>query len=60
MVAIGLTASPMNTTRKLSLPNRLFFDEDKGLIPLLKGYKFTVEENTPIEQEVALGPRTTR
>ena len=42
--------------RKLSLPNRLFFDDDKGLIPLLKGYKFTVEENTPIEQEVALDP----
>ena len=42
--------------RKLSLPNRLFFDDNKGLIPLLKGYKFTVEENTPIEQEVALDP----
>ena len=42
--------------KKLSLPNRLFFDEDHGLIPLLKGYKFTVEENTPIEQEVALDP----
>ena len=42
--------------RKLSLPNHLFFDDNKGLIPLLKGYKFTVEENTPIEQEVALDP----
>ena len=42
--------------RKLSLPNRLFFDDNKGLIPLLKGYKFTVEENTPIEQEIALDP----
>ena len=42
--------------KKLSLPNRLFFDDNKGLIPLLKGYKFTVEENTPIEQEVALDP----
>ena len=42
--------------RKLSLPNQLFFDADRGLIPLLKGYKFTVEENTPIEQEVALDP----
>ena len=41
---------------KLSLPNRLFFDEDDGLFPLLKRYKFTVEENTPIEQEVALDP----
>ncbi|MYC75439.1 hypothetical protein F4X10_06680 [Candidatus Poribacteria bacterium] len=41
---------------KLSIPNRLFFDDDQGLIPLLEHYKFTVEENTPIEQEVALDP----
>ena len=39
----------------LSIPNRLFFD-DKGLIPLFNHYKFTVEENTPAEQEVALDP----
>ena len=41
---------------KLRIPNRLFFDKDHGLIPLLEHYKFTVEENTPIEQEVALDP----
>ena len=41
---------------KLSIPNRLFFDVQQGLIPLLEHYKFTVEENTPIEQEVALDP----
>jgi len=41
---------------KLSIPNRLFFDDGQGLIPLLEHYKFTVEENTPIEQEVALDP----
>ena len=41
---------------KLGVPNRLFFDRDRGLIPLLEHYKFTVEENTPIEQEVALDP----
>ena len=40
---------------KLSLPNRLFFDDD-GLITLFNRYKFTVEENTPAEQEVALDP----
>lgn len=39
----------------VSIPNRLFFDED-GLITLFNHYKFTVEENTPIEQEVALDP----
>ncbi|MYK39825.1 MAG: hypothetical protein F4049_06350, partial [Gemmatimonadetes bacterium] len=41
--------------KKLSIPNRLFFDKD-GLITLFNHYKFTVEENTPIEQEVALDP----
>ncbi len=41
---------------KLSIPNSLFFDKDRGLLPLLDHYKFTVEENTPIDQEVALDP----
>ena len=45
-----------NQYHKLSIPNRLFFDAQRGLIPLLEHYKFTVEENTPIEQEVALDP----
>ena len=42
--------------RELNVPDALFFDEDYGLFPLLNHYKFTVEENTPIEQEVALDP----
>ena len=41
--------------KKLSIPDRLFFADD-GLITLFNHYKFTVEENTPIEQEVALDP----
>ena len=45
-----------NQYHKLSIPNRLFFHIQQGLIPLLEHYKFTVEENTPIEQEVALDP----
>ena len=45
-----------NQYHKLSIPNRLFFDAEQGLIPLLEHYKFTVEENTPIDQEVALDP----
>ena len=45
-----------NQYKKLSIPNRLFFHTQQGLIPLLEHYKFTVEENTPIEQEVALDP----
>ena len=39
----------------LSIPNRLFFDEE-GLISLFDRFQFTVEENTPAEQEVALDP----
>ena len=45
--------------RKLSIPNRLFFSADDrtpGLIDLFNRYKFTVEENTPAEREVALDP----
>ncbi len=42
--------------KKLSIPNHLFFDENRGLLPLLEHYKFTVEENTPLDQEVALDP----
>ena len=45
-----------NQYHKLSIPNHLFFDAQQGLIPFLEHYKFTVEENTPIEQEVALDP----
>ena len=41
--------------RDYSIPNRLFFGDD-GLIDLFNRYKFTVEENTPVEQEVALDP----
>ena len=38
------------------IPNLLFFDEEKGLINILKKYNFTIEENTPTEQTVALDP----
>ena len=40
----------------LQVPSRLFFDEDKGLFPLFNRFKFTVAENTPLDQEVALDP----
>ena len=42
--------------KKLGIPNRLFFQKERGLLSILEHYKFTVEENTPIEQEVALDP----
>ena len=44
---------------KVSIPNRLFFSDSQnapGLITLFNRYKFTVEENTPAEREVALDP----
>ncbi|MCY4599322.1 MAG: Eco57I restriction-modification methylase domain-containing protein [Acidobacteria bacterium] len=39
----------------LDVPARLLFD-NAGLFPLFRKFKFTVEENTPIDQEVALDP----
>ena len=55
----GFTDNVIDPKRKefgiLSIPNRLFFD-DKGLISLFDRFQFTVEENTPAEQEVALDP----
>ena len=50
-----------NQRHGYSIPNRLFFGTDAngsnpGLIDLFDRYKFTVEENTPAEQEVALDP----
>lgn len=38
------------------LPNCLFFDPQRGIIPLLEKYNFTIEENSPTEVEVALDP----
>ena len=40
----------------LSIPNHLFFADHNGLVSIFNRYKFTVEENTPIEQDVALDP----
>ena len=42
--------------RSLNVPAHLFLDPDDGLFPLFRHYKFTVEENTPLDQEVALDP----
>lgn len=41
------------------IPNRYFFDQNEetlGLIPLLSRYDFTVDENVPGDEEVALDP----
>ena len=42
--------------KRAFLPNCLFFDPAKGLIPILEKYNFTIEENTPNDVEVALDP----
>jgi len=38
------------------VPNNLFFEPEKGLISILNRYSFTIEENSPEEQQVALDP----
>ena len=53
---IDCFSDDVRINRLLSFPNKLFFDESLGLIPLLNNYKFTVEESTPIEKEIALDP----
>lgn len=38
------------------VPNKLFFDKNRGLFALFSRYSFTIEENTPFDQQVALDP----
>ena len=45
-----------NFRHRAFIPNCLFFDEEKGIIPMLRRYNFTVEENAPNEVQVALDP----
>ena len=47
-----------NSTQReqLHVPDRLFFDATDGLFALFNRYKFTLEESTPVEQDVALDP----
>ena len=43
-------------SRDLDVPAHLFLDPADGLFSLFRHYKFTVEENTPLDREVALDP----
>ncbi len=43
-------------SQRAVVPNNLFFDEEKGLISIFNRYNFTIEENTPQDQQVALDP----
>ena len=38
------------------VPNIYFFDKDKGLFSIFEKYVFTIEENTPQDEQVALDP----
>ena len=40
--------------KRAVVPNNLFFAPEKGLFSILCRYNFTIEENTPEEQQVAL------
>ena len=42
--------------KMLDVPSCLFFAKDDGLFTLFNQFKFTVDENTPLDQEVALDP----
>ena len=47
----------INTQGKdLHVPAGVLLDPDDGLFPLFRRFKFTVEENTPLDEEVALDP----
>lgn len=47
-------------THRAFVPNNLFFSEDEGekagILTIFSRYNFTVEENSPSEQQVALDP----
>lgn len=43
-------------TKRAFIPNKLFFDPEDGIISIFRRYNFTVEENSPSEQIVALDP----
>jgi hypothetical protein len=48
-----------NPNKVAHVPNEFFFSEDEnklGLIPLLRRYNFTIDENAPNDEDVALDP----
>jgi hypothetical protein len=51
----GFSRNPKTSARAF-IPNIVFFDPQKGLFSILNRYYFTVEENTPDEETIALDP----
>jgi hypothetical protein len=39
-----------------AVPDELFLDKENGLNSILSRYKFTITENTPLEEEIAVDP----
>jgi len=42
--------------KRAHLPNGLFFDEEKGILPLFNAYEFTIDENNADDCDIALDP----
>ncbi len=59
-IFVDAFTNPIENENILLIPDKLFFNEnnstEKGLINILESYKFTVEENTPLEEDIALDP----
>lgn len=52
----NMTIKEGRWTKRAFVPNKLFFDPEDGIISIFNRYNFTVEENSPSEQQVALDP----
>lgn len=52
----NMTIKDGRWTKRAFVPNKLFFDPEDGIISIFNRYNFTVEENSPSEQQVALDP----
>lgn len=42
--------------KRAHLPNGLFFDHDRGILPLFSAYEFTIDENNADDCDIALDP----
>lgn len=51
-------SKPNTKENKLVVPDHLFFgnEDNEGLFEIFNKYYFTIEENTPLNQEIALDP----
>jgi hypothetical protein len=47
---------PEEANNAFRVPNHLFLDKVNGLNSILSRYKFTIAENTPLEEEIAVDP----